>query len=116
MPDSQVECRSLRRPHFVLCDCTSFRIRGNAIVTGGCEAERAAGGSLLAGPVLAARRRTPSGRVKLRETEIDGWDLTSTTNRREAGKKYGAPDFRRRAFFRAVVDGRYKLVRWFSPE
>ena len=35
---------------------------------------------------------------------------------KEAGKTYGAPDFRRRAFFRAVVDGRYKLVRWFSPE
>lgn len=35
---------------------------------------------------------------------------------REAGEKYGAPDFARRNFFRAVVDGRYKLVRWFSPE
>ena len=35
---------------------------------------------------------------------------------KEAGKTYGSPDFRRRAFFRAVVDGRYKLVRWFSPE
>lgn len=33
-----------------------------------------------------------------------------------AGEKYGAPDFRRRTFFRAVVDGQYKLVRWFSPE
>ncbi len=33
-----------------------------------------------------------------------------------AGKKYGAPDFRKRTFFRAVVDGQYKLVRWFSPE
>ena len=33
-----------------------------------------------------------------------------------AGWEYGAPDFRRRTFFRAVVDGRYKLVRWFSPE
>ncbi|HEU4698432.1 MAG TPA: sulfatase-like hydrolase/transferase [Gemmatimonadales bacterium] len=33
-----------------------------------------------------------------------------------AGKRYGAPDFRRRTFYRAVVDGRYKLVRWFSPE
>jgi arylsulfatase A-like enzyme len=33
-----------------------------------------------------------------------------------AGRKYGAPDFSRRTFFRAVVDGRYKLVRWFSPE
>lgn len=35
---------------------------------------------------------------------------------REAGEKFGAPDFTRRSFFRAVVDGRYKLVRWFSPE
>jgi arylsulfatase len=35
---------------------------------------------------------------------------------REAGRKYGAPDFSRRTFFRAVVDGRYKLMRWFSPE
>ncbi|HEY8401222.1 MAG TPA: sulfatase-like hydrolase/transferase [Cytophagaceae bacterium] len=34
----------------------------------------------------------------------------------EVGEKYGAPDFRKRTFFRAVVDGRYKLVRWFSPE
>src|SRR5689334_21734498 len=33
-----------------------------------------------------------------------------------AGRHYGAPDFGRRTFFRAVVDGRYKLVRWFSPE
>lgn len=34
----------------------------------------------------------------------------------EAGRKFGAPDFSRRTFFRAVVDGRYKLVRWFSPD
>lgn len=33
----------------------------------------------------------------------------------EADKDYGAPDFGRRTFYRAVVDGRYKLVRWFSP-
>src|SRR5689334_22625821 len=33
-----------------------------------------------------------------------------------AGRRYGAPDFGRRTFFRAVVDGRYKLVRWFSPQ
>jgi arylsulfatase A-like enzyme len=32
------------------------------------------------------------------------------------GAKYGAPDFSRRTFFRCVVDGQYKLVRWFSPE
>ena len=34
----------------------------------------------------------------------------------EAGRRYGAPDFRRRTFYRTVVDGQYKLVRWFSPE
>jgi arylsulfatase len=34
----------------------------------------------------------------------------------EVGEQYGAPDFSKRTFFRAVVDGRYKLVRWFSPE
>ncbi len=34
---------------------------------------------------------------------------------KEAGRKYGAPDFSKRGFFRAVVDGHYKLVRWFSP-
>jgi arylsulfatase len=33
----------------------------------------------------------------------------------DAGRKYGAPDFKKRNFFRAVVDGQYKLVRWFSP-
>jgi arylsulfatase A-like enzyme len=33
-----------------------------------------------------------------------------------AGERFGAPDFRRRTFFRTVVDGQYKLVRWFSPE
>ena len=32
-----------------------------------------------------------------------------------AGEKYGAPDMDKRTFFRAVSDGRYKLVRWFSP-
>lgn len=35
---------------------------------------------------------------------------------RAAGAQYGAPDFGRRTFYRAVVDGRYKLVRWFSPQ
>ncbi|MDQ3778794.1 MAG: arylsulfatase, partial [Actinomycetota bacterium] len=34
---------------------------------------------------------------------------------REVGATFGAPDFTKRTFFRAVVDGRYKLVRWFSP-
>lgn len=32
------------------------------------------------------------------------------------GSKYGAPDLNKRTFFRAIVDGRYKLVRWFSPQ
>lgn len=32
----------------------------------------------------------------------------------EAGEKYGAPDFHKRHFFRAVIDGRYKMVRWFN--
>ncbi len=34
---------------------------------------------------------------------------------KEAGRQYGAPDLSKRTFFRAVVDGRHKLVRWFSP-
>ncbi|WP_210168236.1 sulfatase-like hydrolase/transferase [Microvirga massiliensis] len=35
---------------------------------------------------------------------------------REVGQKFGAPDFSKRTFFRAVVDRQHKLVRWFSPE
>src|SRR5690554_6762064 len=35
---------------------------------------------------------------------------------KQVGEQYGAPDFAKRSFFRAVVDGRYKLVRWFSPQ
>jgi arylsulfatase len=31
------------------------------------------------------------------------------------GEKYGAPDFSKRTFYRTVVDGQYKLVRWFGP-
>ena len=34
---------------------------------------------------------------------------------RESARIHGAPDFNKRTFFRAVVDGQYKLVRWFSP-
>lgn len=34
---------------------------------------------------------------------------------KEIGATYGAPDFSLRTFYRAVVDGQYKLVRWFSP-
>ncbi len=47
-------------------------------------------------------------------------DLPASADRKEymkyTGEKHGAPDFRKRTFFRAVVDGQYKLVRWFSPE
>ena len=31
------------------------------------------------------------------------------------GAEHGAPDFSKRTFYRMLVDGRYKLVRWFSP-
>ena len=45
--------------------------------------------------------------------------LPETEDRQEhmraAGEKYGAPDFNNRTFYRTVVDGQYKLVRWFSP-
>lgn len=34
---------------------------------------------------------------------------------KEVGRLYGAPDFSNRTLFRAVIDGRYKMVRWFSP-
>jgi arylsulfatase A-like enzyme len=34
----------------------------------------------------------------------------------KAGQEFGAPDFSKRTFFRCVVDGQYKLARWFSPE
>ncbi len=34
---------------------------------------------------------------------------------RVAGEIYGAPDLDKRTFFRSISDGRYKLVRWFSP-
>src|SRR5690606_27183048 len=34
----------------------------------------------------------------------------------KAGVKFGAPDFSKRSFYRTVVDGQYKLVRWFSPD
>jgi arylsulfatase len=34
----------------------------------------------------------------------------------QAGRTYGAPDFSKRTYFRTVVDGQYKLVRWFSPQ
>ena len=32
------------------------------------------------------------------------------------GPRFGAPDYSRRTFYRTVVDGQYKLVRWFSPD
>lgn len=34
----------------------------------------------------------------------------------ETGRKYGAPDFSKRNAFRSVVDGQFKMVRWFSPD
>lgn len=47
-------------------------------------------------------------------------DLPASADRNEymkyTGERHGAPDFRKRTFFRTVVDGQYKLVRWFSPE
>ncbi|MDQ3855959.1 MAG: sulfatase-like hydrolase/transferase [Chloroflexota bacterium] len=51
---------------------------------------------------------------RLTDLELDEAGLRSAL--RDAGREYGAPDFGRRTFFRAVVDGRYKLVRWFNPE
>jgi len=45
-----------------------------------------------------------------------GLDVGRDARLKQAGQEYGAPDFRKRTFFRAVVDGQYKLVRWFSPE
>ena len=45
-----------------------------------------------------------------------GAEVGGKRNCREAGRIYGAPDFSKRTFFRAIVDGRYKLVRWFSPD
>jgi arylsulfatase len=47
--------------------------------------------------------------------EFSGGEGNGTKRLRDAGRKYGAPDFKKRNFFRAVVDGQYKLVRWFSP-
>ena len=35
---------------------------------------------------------------------------------RAVGRRFGAPNFSNRAFFRTVVDGQYKLARWFSPD
>ena len=43
-------------------------------------------------------------------------DTAQQQRMKEAGQKYGAPDFSKRTFFRTIVDGHYKLVRWFSPE
>ncbi len=45
-----------------------------------------------------------------------GGRISGVTERLAAvGRQYGAPDFSKRTFYRAVVDGRHKLVRWFSP-
>lgn len=52
-------------------------------------------------------------------TSLEGGPTGTPEERQEnmlaVGKKYGAPNFKNRTFFRAVVDGRHKLVRWFSP-
>jgi hypothetical protein len=42
-------------------------------------------------------------------------DVMQEAKLRQVGQTFGAPDFSKRTFFRTVVDGRYKLVRWFSP-
>lgn len=34
---------------------------------------------------------------------------------KDIGRSHGAPDFSKRTFYRVVVDGQYKFVRWFSP-
>lgn len=43
------------------------------------------------------------------------WENTVVFFTGDHGEMNGAPDFSRRTFYRCVVDGRYKLVRWFSP-
>ncbi len=43
-------------------------------------------------------------------------EATPQERMRQVGQRFGAPDFSKRNFFRAATDGRYKLVRWFSPE
>lgn len=52
-------------------------------------------------------------------TFMEGGALPSRRERmrlmRDVGRRYGEPDFGHRTFLRAVVDGRHKLVRWFSP-
>lgn len=53
--------------------------------------------------------------VEEADPHVDPW-VERRTRLQVAGRHYGAPDFSRRTFFRAVVDGQYKLVRWFSPQ
>jgi len=45
-----------------------------------------------------------------------GPEINRDEKLKRAGEKYGAPDFNQRTFYRVIVDGHYKLVRWFSPE
>jgi len=47
-------------------------------------------------------------------TDLDEGPL-GKADPKQVRRLYGAPDFTNRTFFRAVVDGRYKMVRWFSP-
>lgn len=49
-------------------------------------------------------------------TDLGGGAVGGPTDLKSVGAKYGAPDFGKRTFYRALVDGRYKIVRWFSPE
>jgi arylsulfatase len=45
-----------------------------------------------------------------------GNQFVDTEERLKAvGEQFGAPDYSKRTFYRTVVDGQYKLVRWFSP-
>lgn len=54
--------------------------------------------------------------LSVMDLKVDSESVDRREQMKAAGKKYGAPDFRKRNFFRTVVDGQYKLVRWFSPE
>lgn len=53
--------------------------------------------------------------LSVMDLKTTGEGVDKQAQMREAGKQFGAPDFKKRTFFRIVVDGQYKLVRWFSP-
>lgn len=48
-------------------------------------------------------------------TQLGDGPAKTAEDIRAAGEEFGAPDLTKRTFFRAVSDGRHKLVRWFSP-